>query len=75
MDPRYAKFVSVHVPLMCDENTSGAVLNLESNKPHRNILKRNNLKECYEGIPTKEVKLEERNVYCGAYNVLVLQDT
>ena len=70
MNPRYAKFVPVHIPLDHDEDT----------KEHLNLGGKNrkepsnNLKECYEGISTKIVQLEERNIYCGAYNVLVLQD-
>ena len=71
MNPRYAKFVPVHVPMDLDENTK-EVLNL--GRKHRREFSGNNLKECYEGISTKEVQLEERNIYCGAYNVLVLQD-
>ena len=71
MNPRYAKFVPVHVPLDLDENTR-EVLNLGS-KPGKEFRSKN-LKECYEGIATKEVQMEERNIYCGAYNVLVLQD-
>ena len=71
MNPRYAKFVPVHVPLDLDENTK-EVLNL--GRKHLREFSSNNLKECYEGIATKEVQLEERNIYCGAYNVLVLLD-
>lgn len=71
MNPRYAKFVLVHVPLDLDENTK-EVLNLVSKA--RKDVKGQNLKECYEGIATKEIRMEERNIYCGAYNVLVLQD-
>ena len=29
---------------------------------------------CYEGIETVHVEMEERNLFCGAYNVFVLQD-
>ena len=71
MNPRYAKVVLVHVPLDPDENTK-EVLNLGS-KGHKRV-ESQNLKECYEGIATKEIRMEERNIYCGAYNVLVLQD-
>ena len=30
---------------------------------------------CYEGIETIDVEMEERNLFCGAYNVFVLQDS
>ena len=70
MNPRYAKFVPVHIPLDLDEDTKEH-LNL-GGKNHKEPS--NNLKECYEGTATKIVQLEERNIYCGAYNVLVLQD-
>lgn len=71
MNPRYAKFVPVHVPLDLDENTK-EVLDL-GYKACKDI-KSQNLKDCYEGIATKQIRMEERNIYCGAYNVLVLQD-
>lgn len=71
MNPRYAKIVPVHVPLDLDENTK-EVLNLGYKA--RKDVKSQNLKECYERIATKEIRMEERNIYCGAYNVLVLQD-
>lgn len=73
MNPRYAKFVPVHVPLELEENTQ-EVLNLGYKSHKHKEVRRHNLKECYEGVPTKEVRMEERNIYCGAYNVLVLQD-
>jgi len=68
MNPHYAKLMPIHVPL------------LETGDQERDIPFKakysagRNLKECYQGIPTRKVILEERNVYCGAYNVLVLQD-
>jgi F-box/WD-40 domain protein 10 len=30
---------------------------------------------CYEGMETIQVEMEERNLFCGAYNVFVLQDS
>ena len=33
-----------------------------------------NMQDCYDGIETITVDVEERNVYCGAYNVLVLNN-
>ena len=30
---------------------------------------------CYEGIETIPVEMEERNLFCGSYNVFVLQDS
>ncbi|XP_038064299.1 CMT1A duplicated region transcript 1 protein-like [Patiria miniata] len=33
-----------------------------------------NIASSYSGIVTDNVKMEERNVYCGAYNVMVLSD-
>ncbi|KAK3717318.1 hypothetical protein QZH41_011558, partial [Actinostola sp. cb2023] len=69
MNPHYAKLVQVHVPLPQDSNVEGTYIAVRSN-----YRKGRNLAECYDGVPTKVVKMEERNIYCGAYNVLVLQD-
>ena len=33
-----------------------------------------NFKTAYTGVVTRKVIMEERNVYCGAYNVMVLCD-
>lgn len=71
MNPRYAKFVPVCVPLGLGEDTKKAQ---NRDRKYQKDLQGDHLKECYEGIATKEVEMEERNIYCGAYNVLVLQD-
>lgn len=73
MNPRYAKCVPVHVPLDLNENAK-EVLSLGYKSGRQKEVGCHNLQECYDGIPTKEVRMEERNIYCGAYNVLVLQD-
>ena len=73
MNPRYAKRVPVHVPLEQGENVKRVLI--QDHGKTQEKFKGNHLKECYEGIATKEIEMEERNVYCGAYNVLVLQDT
>jgi F-box/WD-40 domain protein 10 len=33
-----------------------------------------NFRTAYSGVVTRRVIMEERNVYCGAYNVMVLCD-
>lgn len=69
MDPRYAKRIQVHVPLDQDPSVETVSLDLKTKS-----IGGRNLAECYDGINTKTVEMEERNIYCGAYNVLVLQD-
>ncbi|EDO34741.1 predicted protein [Nematostella vectensis] len=76
MDPKYAKLIPVHVPLKEDSSVHPALVGIRPLEATRSMwhANRRNLEECYDGIPTSMVKMEERNVYCGAYNVLVLQD-
>ena len=33
-----------------------------------------NMQDCYDGIETETVNMEARNVFCGAYNVLILNN-
>ncbi len=33
------------------------------------------MQSCFEGIETVVVNVEERNIFCGAYNVLVLNQS
>uniref|UniRef100_A0A673JVD6 F-box and WD repeat domain containing 10 n=1 Tax=Sinocyclocheilus rhinocerous TaxID=307959 RepID=A0A673JVD6_9TELE len=44
----------------------------EANK--RLTLQEQDLDSIYKGFKTKTVQLEERNVYCGVYNISVLED-
>ena len=32
------------------------------------------MQDCYDGIETETVDIEARNVFCGAYNVLILNN-
>lgn len=32
-----------------------------------------NMEQCYEGLETRTVELDERNVYCSSYNILVVE--
>jgi F-box/WD-40 domain protein 10 len=69
MNPRYAKFVPVQVPVEQDPNVEATSLVIKTKSTHSR-----NLGECYDGVETQAIEMEERNIYCGAYNVLVLQD-
>ena len=75
MNPRYAKHVPVFIPR--DDATVDAedsdVIATQLTRRESKFADRD-MRSCYEGIQTLVVVLEERNVYCGAYNVLVLQD-
>ena len=86
MNPRYAKYVPVFVPRddtkdpvdpeqePAKDKANEELSLTKKTKDRDNIFADRDMKECYEGIPTLVIVLEERNVYCGAYNLLVLQD-
>ena len=75
MNATYAKFIPVHVPLDLDKTHIRDVLDLShKTKEEMKENEGRNLSECYEKIPTRLVKMEERNIFCGAYNILILQD-
>ncbi|RXN02136.1 F-box/WD repeat-containing protein 10 [Acipenser ruthenus] len=63
----YAKICNVPVPMSADDGSLIPVLSI--GKP-----KDSSLEAVYAGLQTKAEKMEERNVYCGSYNVLVLSD-
>lgn len=75
MNAAYAKWIPVHVPVDLDKSNSEDVLDL--NRKKCEVIKEyegRNLAECYETIPTQLIKMEERNIFCGPYNILILQD-
>lgn len=82
MNPRYAKYVPVFVPR---DDTTDAEQKPQAQTEDEDLIATQlarreskfsdrDMRSCYDGIATLVVVLEERNVYCGAYNVLVLQD-
>ena len=72
----YARIIPLHVPKITKD---GEVIENDQAK-HVDITsvdeycEERNMQDCYDGIETITVNVEERNVYCGAYNVLVLNN-
>ena len=75
-NPNYAKILSVHVPKL---SLDGEII-YNNEAKHIDVvdvfneLEERSMQFCYEGIETELIDLEERNLYCGAYNVLVLSN-
>ncbi|XP_033118488.1 CMT1A duplicated region transcript 1 protein-like [Anneissia japonica] len=71
-NPVYAKHIKIPVPQLIPDTRDP----LPADTPPDNVSYRSeiNIDSCYSGIVTDEVEMEERNVYCGGYNVMVLSD-
>nr|XP_060146069.1 F-box and WD repeat domain containing protein 10B isoform X3 [Globicephala melas] len=71
IDPTYANKVTVPVPKMADDGKHLCVKN-----PKRKLRTKNdyNLWTAYQNQETQQVQMEERNVFCGTYNVRILSD-
>jgi len=74
-NPSYARRVPVHIPLQ--EKNGAVISNIESKHIDIEALHDEfqdiNMEDCYEGLETKLVDIEERNVYCGSYNIFVAE--
>ncbi|ESO89089.1 hypothetical protein LOTGIDRAFT_154169 [Lottia gigantea] len=72
-NPVFANDIDVPVPNLHPGSNSVIYTNNDTVlKTHfRNDV---NFDTAYNGVSTRNVILEERNVYCGAYNVMVLKD-
>ncbi|XP_016427660.1 CMT1A duplicated region transcript 1 protein [Sinocyclocheilus rhinocerous] len=62
VNPVYAKICEVVVPISEEDK----------HVPKHKLLQEQDLDSIYKGFKTKTVQLEERNVYCGVYNISVL---
>ncbi|XP_064423698.1 F-box and WD repeat domain containing protein 10B isoform X2 [Latimeria chalumnae] len=69
--PAYAKVCDIPVPKV---TADGEVIPLGTARPGLTTRKENNLAAAYSGLQTERVRMEERNIYCGHYNVLVLSE-
>ena len=72
VNPVYAKDIDVAVP-----NTAPGgwqVLHTAEDRASTTFRSEVNFQTAYTGVATRNVIMEERNVFCGAYNVLVLSD-
>ncbi|NXV22667.1 FBW10 protein, partial [Cepphus grylle] len=68
----YAKTVNVTIPQL---NEDGDVIEVEGHDGE-SIMKEEegNLQAIYHDLQTDRIQLEERNVFCGSYNIRVLTD-
>ncbi|NWS40903.1 FBW10 protein, partial [Probosciger aterrimus] len=68
----YAKTVKVAIPQL---NEEGGVTEAKStDRQSKTKEKGSNLQETYNGLKTDTIQLEERNVFCGSYNIRILMD-
>ena len=72
-DPCYARKVPVHIPKL---DTEGHLLvNCEAGHVDVELLYDEfadlSLQDCYYGYETEKIVLDERNIMCGSYNVLI----
>ncbi|XP_040604790.1 CMT1A duplicated region transcript 1 protein isoform X3 [Mesocricetus auratus] len=72
IDPNYASKVSVPVPKIVDE---GKRTRSKSQKWKLRTKNDYNLWNAYQNQETQMVQMEERNVFCGTYNIRILSDT
>ncbi|XP_047291088.1 F-box/WD repeat-containing protein 10 isoform X11 [Homo sapiens] len=72
IDPNYANKVSIPVPKMVDDGKSMRVKHPKWKLRTKNEY---NLWTAYQNEETQQVLIEERNVFCGTYNVRILSDT
>ncbi|XP_009571579.1 PREDICTED: F-box/WD repeat-containing protein 10-like, partial [Fulmarus glacialis] len=68
----YAKTVDVTIPQL---NEEGDVIEVKGhNWGSKTKEEEDNLQAAYHGLQTDTIQLEERNVFCGSYNIRVLTD-
>ncbi|XP_078229206.1 F-box/WD repeat-containing protein 10 isoform X2 [Callithrix jacchus] len=71
IDPNYASKVSIPVPKMVDD---GKHVRVKHQKWKLRTKTDYNLWTAYQNQETQQVLMEERNVFCGTYNVRILSD-
>uniref|UniRef100_A0A8C0G7X1 F-box domain-containing protein n=1 Tax=Chelonoidis abingdonii TaxID=106734 RepID=A0A8C0G7X1_CHEAB len=69
--PSYAKMTNVLIPRITKE---GDIIPARGRRWKRRGKEENNLQAAYHGQITETIQLEERNIFCGSYNVRVLTD-
>ncbi|XP_075627189.1 F-box and WD repeat domain containing protein 10B [Balearica regulorum gibbericeps] len=70
--PNYAKRVDVTIPQL---NEEGDVVEVEGQSwGSKTTEEEDNLQAAYHDLQTETIQLEERNVFCGSYNIRVLID-
>ncbi|XP_060219493.1 F-box and WD repeat domain containing protein 10B isoform X3 [Meriones unguiculatus] len=71
IDPTYANKVSVPVPTISDDEKRMRSKNQKWKLRAKNDY---NLYNAYQNQETQMVQMEERNVFCGTYNIRILSD-
>ncbi|XP_019497024.1 PREDICTED: CMT1A duplicated region transcript 1 protein isoform X2 [Hipposideros armiger] len=72
IDPNYASKLFIPVPKMTDDGKHMCVQNQKWKLRTKNDY---NLWNAYQNQETQQVLMEERNVFCGTYNIRILSDT
>ncbi|NXL45554.1 FBW10 protein, partial [Podilymbus podiceps] len=68
----YAKIVDVTIPQL---NEEGDVIEVkDQNRESKPKEEEGNLQAAYRGLQTDTIRLEERNVFCGSYNIRILTE-
>ncbi|XP_027811810.2 F-box and WD repeat domain containing protein 10B isoform X5 [Marmota flaviventris] len=72
IDPNYANKLSIPVPKIGDDGKR-----MRTKKPKWKLRTKSdyNLWTAYQNQETQQVQMEERNVFCGTYNIRILSDT
>ncbi|XP_026636401.1 CMT1A duplicated region transcript 1 protein isoform X2 [Microtus ochrogaster] len=71
IDPNYASKVSIPVPKIADDGKRSRSKNQKWKLRTKNDY---NLWTAYQNQETQMVQMEERNVFCGTYNIRILSD-
>lgn len=72
-NPVYAKDIDVAVPNV-RLHSWDVIRTGEQEAPPINFKSETSMAAAYAGCSTRNIIMEERNVYCGPYNVMVLSD-
>ncbi|XP_052263005.1 F-box and WD repeat domain containing protein 10B-like isoform X1 [Dreissena polymorpha] len=72
-NPVYAKDIDILVPNI--DHRTGHVIRTEEAVIKTTFKSEMNFDTAYSGLSVRKVIMEERNVYCGPYNVMVLCDS
>ncbi|XP_077748687.1 F-box and WD repeat domain containing protein 10B isoform X4 [Canis aureus] len=72
IDPNYANKLFIPVPKMTDD---GKCIRVKNQKWKLRTKNDYNLWAAYQNQETQQVQMEERNIFCGTYNIRILSDT
>ncbi|XP_047689889.1 F-box and WD repeat domain containing protein 10B isoform X2 [Prionailurus viverrinus] len=72
IEPNYANKLLIPVPKMTDDRKRTRAKNQKWKLGMKNDY---NLWTAYQNQETQQVQMEERNVFCGTYNIRILSDT